>query len=162
MSHKERGSLPQHTLFWHFLFSICLCPHLPPCSRPRRMLSSLGMTLCKGLWQRKKGCIAPVRHAISLQMSGTGEKRNTFKVFSSDTLGPTPKHRCPVLLPTLPPPYFFTTVKATLNRACKDTVSALETQNLSPSQWGEKEIALLRFLASSSLRKTPLSTNPNQ
>lgn len=48
-------------------------------------------------------------------------------------LSPAPKHRCSSLLCYLFTSYFFTTVKATLNGACKDTVPALETQNLSPS-----------------------------
>lgn len=52
-------------------------------------------------------------------------------------------------------------VQATLNRTCKVTVPALETQNLSPSHWGEEEIAVLRFLASSSLReKNPTVNKP--
>ena len=91
-------------------------------------------------------------------MSDTGGKRNTSEVLPCQAnwaLGLS-TNAVPFCL-TFSPPYFFTTVKATLTRACKDTVPALETQNLSPSLWGEKEIAVLRFLAPSSLREK----NPN-
>lgn len=97
-------------------------------------------------------------------MSDTGGKRNTSEVLPCQAnwaLGLS-TNAVPSCL-TFSPPYFFTTVKATLTRACKDTVPALETQNLPPSLWGEKEIAVLRFLASSFLteiEKPQLSTNP--
>lgn len=95
--------------------------------------------------------------AVSLQMSGLGEKRDTFEVLPHQTNRALPlsTDAAPSCL-TFSPPYLFTTVRTTLHRACEDTAPALEPQNLSPSL-GVEEIAVLRFLASSSLREK----NPN-